>query len=390
MWGRLPTELIHHIVDLLIEESGARSLYQLSLVNKAFLTYACRRLFQDLSINICRDPYVATRACHTRARCIKQLAPLLTTHVPASIPCRIRTLTLNGRDIGLNVQYFFPWLLVSNPEAMDDERVTVPVLGYFTEVEELRLVEVDLFPLSYWASFRRPFKTLLSSVRTLVLDEAKFYGGPASLHSLISEMPNLERLCIKSVTWPSEMGFPNNAPNLVILLLNCSVYYPRTCELLLQAWAWSRRAKETLFPQQWKPVPSSPRHLTLYFDEDNAALSWIMMPVLSEMLSKLSSLEIYSSCILSDQSVDGNPEFMKRFLARMPNIVHLTFQWRATGPPFDDLFQPDLSSVAVLRTLHLQIVCESRHGSHVGHGFVPRRARYVVCRLSSTSRSRWI
>ncbi|KAF8907553.1 hypothetical protein CPB85DRAFT_828747 [Mucidula mucida] len=358
MWGRLPAELIHDIVDLLAEDSDKHALYQLSLVNKAFLACARPSLFQDISINVCRNPRLDTHACGT-PRCIKKLALLLKTRAPASIPRRIRTLTFNARDLNL-VSCSSAWSIVSNPGAMDDESVTVPILRYFEEVEELRLIEVNLYALSVWASLRCR-STFLSSVRTVVLDEAQFYGGPPLLHSLISKMPNLERLCINGVDWPSRRGMPNNASKLYILLFNASVHFPLTFGPLEAVWYWS----QGVFPHRFKPIPSSPSHLTLDLDEARGALSWIMLPALSEMLSKLLSLEIYYSCTMrqNNESSDDNPEFflLKQLLASVPNVVHLTFRWRAKAyfQRSGILFQPDLSACISLRTLHLQVICDN-------------------------------
>ncbi|KAF8907562.1 hypothetical protein CPB85DRAFT_1311102 [Mucidula mucida] len=175
-------------------------------------------------------------------------------------------------------------------------------------------------------------------------------------------MPRLEYLRINGVDWPSRHGMPNNASKSYILLLHGSAYFPRTFGPLVQICDWSRGVKETLFPHHFQPIPSSPRHLTLDLDEARGALSWIMLPALSEMLSKLLSLEIYYSCTMrqNDESSDDNPEFflLKQLLASVPNVVHLTFRWRAREcwRSSGILFQPDLSACISLRTLHLQHV----------------------------------
>ncbi|KAF8907579.1 hypothetical protein CPB85DRAFT_830017 [Mucidula mucida] len=355
MWGRLPAELIHDIVNLLAKDSDKRALYQLSLVNKAFL--ACTRpfLFQDVSINVCCNPKVDTHACGT-PRCIKKLALLLKTRAHASIPRRIRTLTFNARDLNL-VSFSSAWSIVSNPGAMDDESVTVPILRYFEEVEELRLIEVNLYALSVWASLRCR-STFLSSVRTVVLDEAKFYGGPPLLHSFLSTMPSLEYLRINGVEWPFRHGMPNNASKSYILLFNASVYFPLMFGPLEAVWYWS----QGVFPHRFKPIPSSPSHLTLDLDKETGALSWIMMPALGEVLRKLLSLEIYYGCTVSKDKGNDDPRFLwlKQLLAGMPNIVHLTFCWRAKQywRSSGILFQPNLSACILLHTLHLQVIYE--------------------------------
>ncbi|KAF8875194.1 hypothetical protein CPB85DRAFT_1345910 [Mucidula mucida] len=178
-------------------------------------------------------------------------------------------------------------------------------------------------------------------------------------------MPRLEYLRINGVDWPSRHGMPNNASKSYILLLHGSAYFPRTFGPLVQICDWSRGVKETLFPHHFQPIPSSPRHLTLDLDEARGALSWIMLPALSEMLSKLLSLEIYYSCTMrqNDESSDDNPEFflLKQLLASVPNVVHLTFRWRAREcwRSSGILFQPDLSACISLRTLHLQVICDN-------------------------------
>ncbi len=345
----LPTELIHHIIDFLVDH--VRSLHQLSLVDKAFSAYARHCLFRDLSINICRDPYIATHACRT-PRCIKKLVLLLKMRVPPTIPRRVRTLSISGKAFP-PLRYRCRWRIVSNPGAMDDESVTVPVLGYFKEVEELHLVRVNLYPPSSWALFRLRSSTFLSSVRTVVLDRTRFYAGPAMLHSFLSQMPNLDHLCINEVSWPSQCGFPNNASAVYVLLLN----FPRTFGPLRRVWDWSRGVKETLFPQQWKPIPCFPSHLTVDIRDPRGALSWMTMPALSEMLNKLLSLKIYYSYTKDrDDLGDGTPEFiLDQLLASVPNIVHLTFRWwaRPVGSS-GTLFRPNFSSCRSLQTLHLQ------------------------------------
>ncbi|KAF8901306.1 hypothetical protein CPB85DRAFT_1324056 [Mucidula mucida] len=357
---RLPMELIHHIVDLLVEASGTGPLYQLSLVNKVFSVYARQCLFQDLSIKTCPEihiPWCIYRhkyigACETK--CIKKLAPVLKARAPASIiPRTIRTLTLDGRRI--DDYSFSHQAKEKHTGGMDDERVTAPVLGYFEAVQELRLLQVPLYPFSSWALFRWRPLTLLSSVRTLVLDNTKFYGGPPALHSFISRMPNLQSLHMKGVRWAGKQsrwpGYPDDMPGWAAIL-ECS---PND--------AWRQTVRETIFPQQWKPIPSSPSHLILHLKDSEDALSWIMMPMLSETLSKLSSLEIQPMMVGNDVA----DFLLERLLASVPNIGILS----------TNLFHPDLSLCTSLRTLQLQLRCKHE------------RTTWPSCRewLHSTARS---
>ncbi len=105
---------------------------------------------------------------------------------------------------------------------------------------------------------------------------------------------------------------------------------------------------------------ASPNHLILDVDRSRAVLSWITTPALSDMLSKLSSLEIYSAPFADDLDADNSEILLKRLLASVPNITHLTFRWHVTHGA---LFEPDLSSYISLRTLDLQLVCEGQSHS---------------------------
>ncbi|KAF8907584.1 hypothetical protein CPB85DRAFT_1311192 [Mucidula mucida] len=349
---RLPNELIYHIIDLVVEASDRRSLHQLSLVDKAFSVYARQCLFQDLSIKTCPEihiPWCVNRSKYVGAcdiHCIKELAPVLKARAPAStIPRTIRTLTLDGSRI-IDDTFSFQEI-EEHTGGMDDERVTAPVLGYFEAVQELRLLHVPLYPFSYWALFRWRPLTLLSSVRTLVLDNTRFYGGPPALHSFISRMPNLQSLYMNRVRWAGKQsrwpGYPDDVPGWAAILEGSPTIM------------WSQTVRETMFPQQRKPIPSSPSHLILHLEGSVRALSWIMMPMLSEMLSKLSSLEVHTRNSGGD---DVAVFLLRRLLASVPSVVDLTFSWHHTCSISTNLFHPDLSLCTSLRTLRLQLMCK--------------------------------
>ncbi|KAF8875196.1 hypothetical protein CPB85DRAFT_1311110, partial [Mucidula mucida] len=173
-------------------------------------------------------------------------------------------------------------------------------------------------------------------------------------------MPNLQYLYMKDVTWPSDRwpGYRDDMAWVVFFLCSGLPCYAARHEFLIRSWLRSRRVRETLLPIKWKPIPSSPSHLTLHLDRSKAALSWIMMPVPSEMLSKLSSLEIHS-CFLNNSNDCLTEDFLKRLLASVPNIVHLTFFWHAVRilRNATNLFHPDLSLCTSLRTLDLRLMC---------------------------------
>ncbi len=169
-----------------------------------------------------------------------------------------------------------------------------------------------------------------------------------SLHMKGVSWAGKQSLYMKSVRWAGEQsrwpGYPDDVPGWTAILEGSPTIM------------WSQTVRETIFPQQRKPIPSSPSHLILHLEDSEDALSWIMMPMLSEMLSKLSSLEVHTR----NSGGKGVAVFLlRRLLASVPHIVDLTFCWHHTrGSASTNLFHPDLSLCTSLRTLRLQLMCK--------------------------------
>lgn len=211
-------DLILSIIDWLSDDT--HTLCQCSLVNKQWLRFARHELFDNLTIKLCVRP-INHDLCR---RCIFHFS-LLVASRHCTIPHSVRTLKLYGKDI--EHPWFSLWSLVGNAGGMQNPQVVLAVMKHFRSIERLEMIGLEWFNPP-WPSSRAVARAL-SSVKSLTLDGARFYGGPRGLIWMLDSMHNLEVLSMNDLSWPARNGMPNNPPALLVFTLNAACYYPRTC-----------------------------------------------------------------------------------------------------------------------------------------------------------------
>ncbi|KAJ6561483.1 hypothetical protein DFH09DRAFT_1364429 [Mycena vulgaris] len=339
-------DLINCIVDY--SAGDLQALARLSLVDKCFLSRARQIVFGNLTVHVCCDPSLhreGRRRCGT-SHCLIMLAPLLrSSH--CFIPRTVGRLVLSGRDVANVVTHYYFWTLVPHTGGMDDVGVVLPFLKHFRDINRLELIDIDWFTFSSRSS-SRALTSFFSSVKHLVIDDARFYSGPQALLSNLAQVSHLESLTILDTSWPSTCGMRelDGAPGIIVFIIQTRCIVSPAVGFILSpifySWLGWRKLKG-LLPRRRHRLRKPLQHLTLNFDMMDAPLhKWLLAQ--KPMLAQLSSAAL---CPVSPTHKDDSSD-MQSFLDILPPVPHLVIRW-----PSGERAVPAVPSLALHHTLRV-------------------------------------
>ncbi|KAJ6561485.1 hypothetical protein DFH09DRAFT_1279251 [Mycena vulgaris] len=200
---------------------------------------------------------------------------------------------------------------------MDDVGVVLPFLKHFRDMNRLDLIDIDWFTFSSRSS-SRALTSFFSSVKHLVVDDARFYSGPQALLSNLARVSHLESLTILDTSWPSTCGMRelDGAPGIIVFIIQTSCIVSPAVGFILSpifySWLGWRKLKG-LLPRRRHRLRKPLQHLTLNFDMMDAPLhKWLLAQ--KPMLAQLSSAAL---CPASPSHTDDSPD-MQSFLEILP------------------------------------------------------------------------
>jgi hypothetical protein len=306
------------VLDILLSIIGlsfddTHTLCQYSLVNKQWSLLARRQLFNDLTVKLCANP-IGHQRCH---QCISHFARLVASR-RCTIPHSIRTLRLSGKDSEKHWSQL--WSLVGNPGGMERPSVVSALMKHFRSVERLEMICLNWFNPS-WRSSRKVAR-FLSSVKSLTLDDVRFYGGPRALFWILSRMPSLDVLLVGDVSWPERSGFPNNPSGLLVFSINaapiCPIIFVPLFKLLVGGMKVMERIRS---PASSYALLKPLRQLAVnikYREMDDPEFQWL--------LTQAQKLKSMTSLAVSMKSSQEEIAMFQSLLDTIDSLHHLTIR----------------------------------------------------------------